>query len=181
MQPSKQELRRTMLSTLKAAAAQDPAGRRSAALRRLLAPLLRPEKPLTVAVYAALPHEVDLLPLLDEYPQHRFCFPRCGARHRMVFHRVTDPAAQLAPAALGIPAPAEDLPVVAPQDFDLVLVPGLAFTEEGARLGYGGGYYDRFLPLCTHACIAAAAFAEQMLPHVPTDEHDVRIPRIIHL
>lgn len=181
MQPSKQELRRTMLSTLKAAAVQDPTGRRSAALRRLLAPLLRSERPLTVAVYAALPHEVDLLPLLEEYPRHRFCFPRCGAQHRMAFHRVTDPASQLAPAALGIPAPAEALPVVAPQEFDLVLVPGLAFTEAGARLGYGGGYYDRFLPLCTNAHIAAAAFAEQMLPHVPTDKHDIAIPHIIHL
>ena len=181
MQPSKQELRRTMLSTLKAAAAQDPTGRRSAALRRLLAPLLCSERPLTVAVYAALPHEVDLLPLLEEYPRHRFCFPRCGAQHRMAFHHVTDPAAQLAPAALGIPAPAEELPMVAPQEFDLVLVPGLAFTETGARLGYGGGYYDRFLPLCAHAHIAAAAFAEQMLPHVPTDEHDIAISHIIHL
>lgn len=181
MQPTKQELRRTMLSRLRAAAAQDPTGRRSAALRRLLAPLLCCERPLTVAVYAALPHEVDLLPLLEEYPRHRFCFPRCGAQHRMAFHHVTDPAEQLAPAALGIPAPAEGLPVVAPQDFDLVLVPGLAFTEAGERLGYGGGYYDRFLPLCTHAQIAAAAFAEQMLPHVPTDEHDVAIPHIIHL
>ena len=181
MQPTKQELRRTMLSTLKAAAAQDPTGRRSAALRRLLAPLLCSEKPLTVAVYAALPHEVDLLPLLEECPRHRFCFPRCGARHRMAFHHVTDPAEQLAPAALGIPAPAEELPVAAPQEFDLVLVPGLAFTEAGARLGYGGGYYDRYLPLCTHAHIAAAAFAEQMLPHVPTDKHDVAISHIIHL
>lgn len=181
MQPTKQELRHTMLSTLKAAAAQDPTGRRSAALRRLLAPLLCSGKPLAVAVYAPLPHEVDLLPLLEEYPRHRFCFPRCGAQHRMTFHHVTAPATQLVPAALGIPAPAEDMPVVAPQDLDLVLVPGLAFTEAGARLGYGGGYYDRFLPLCTRARIAAAAFAEQMLPHVPTDEHDVAIPHIIHL
>ena len=181
MQDSKQELRRSMLSTLKDAAAQDPTGRRSAALCRLLSPLLTAESALNVGVYAPLPHEVNLLPLLDEYPRHRFCFPRCGAGHRMAFHHVTNPATQLAPAALGIPAPAAELPVIPPQELDLVLVPGLAFTEAGTRLGYGGGYYDRFLPLCTRARVAAAAFAEQMLPHVPTDEHDVRIPCIIHL
>ena len=181
MQQNKQELRRGMLQTLKAAAANDPTGRRSAALRRLLAPLLCTPKPLSVAIYAALPHEVDLLPLLDEYPQHRFCFPRCGTAHRMDFHRVTHPATQLAPAALGIPAPTAELPVIPPQELDIVIVPGVAFTESGARLGYGGGYYDRYLPLCTRARLVAAAFAEQMLPHVPTDEHDVAIPHIIHL
>ena len=181
MQETKQSLRRSMLQTLKAAAANDPAGRRSAALRRLLAPLLCTPRPLNVAIYAALPHEVDLLPLLAEYPQHRFCYPRCGAAHAMDFHHVTDPAAQLAPAALGIPAPAADLPVIPPQELDIVIVPGVAFTESGARLGYGGGYYDRYLPRCTRARLAAAAFAEQMLPHLPTDGHDVTIPHIIHL
>ena len=181
MQDSKQHLRRTMLQALRAAAANDPTGRRSAALRRLLAPLFNAPQPLNVALYAALPHEVDLLPLLAEHPQHRFHFPRCGAAHRMDFHRVTDPAAQLAPAALGIPAPAEDLPIVPPQELDIVIVPGLAFTEAGARLGYGGGYYDRFLPLCSRAQVVAAAFAEQMLPAIPTDAHDIAIPRIIHL
>ena len=181
MQDAKQSLRRSMLQTLQAAAANDPTGRRSAALRRLMAPLLDTPQPLAVAIYAALPHEVDLLPLLKTYPQHRFCFPRCKAGHRMDFHRVTDTTTQLAPAALGILAPAADLPVIPPHELDIVVVPGLAFTEAGARLGYGGGYYDRFLPLCTHAKILAAAFAEQILPQVPTDEHDVTIPHIIHL
>lgn len=181
MQQTKQNLRRAMLQTLQAAAAKDPAGRRSAALRRLLAPLLHTPQTLNVAVYAALPHEVDLLPLVEEYAQHRFCFPRCGAGHCMDFHHVTHPSTQLAPGALGIPAPAAELTVIPPQEMDVVIVPGLAFTESGDRLGYGGGYYDRYLPLCTRAQLVAAAFAEQMLPHVPTDEHDVTIPRIIHL
>lgn len=177
----KQELRRTMLQRLKEAAANDPAGRRSAALRRLLAPLLAVPQPLRVAIYAPLPHEVDLLPLLQEYPQHTFCFPRCGREHRMEFHPVQNPAADMAPAAMGIPAPHAHLPVIPPQELDLVIVPGVAFTTAGARLGYGGGYYDRYLPRCTRARLCAAAFAEQIIPFVPVDRHDLPIPQVIHL
>ena len=46
-------------------------------------------------------------------------------------------------------------------------------------MGYGGGYYDRFIPRCTRARVLALAFEEQIYDVLPTEEHDLRIPLII--
>lgn len=177
----KKALRQQMLARLKEAAEADPQGVRSAELRRRLAPLLTATTPLTVAIYAPLPHEVDLLPLLQEHPQHRYVFPRCLKEHRMEFRIVRDPQSDLTAGAMGILAPTENCPLVLPQEIDLLVVPGVAFTLAGARLGYGGGYYDRYIPLCTRARILACAFAEQLVNDLPTEPHDYTLPQLIHL
>lgn len=177
---AKQKLRQHQLARLRAAAEADPQGRRSAALRRLLAPYLQSERPLTIGIYYPLPHEVNLLPLLADYPQHRFAFPRCLKEHRMEFRLVREPAADMEPAALGIPAPKRSQAPITPQELDLLIVPGVAFTTQGERLGYGGGYYDRYIPLCPQARLIACAFREQLVPQLPTGPHDCRIPGIVH-
>ncbi len=176
---NKASLRAAILSKLRA----KPAAERdaeSAQLRGMLGPRLSGAG-MCVALYAPLPHEVDLLPLLREHPQHRYAFPRCLPGRALAFHEVREPARELVPGALGILAPLPTLPTVAPEDFDLVVVPGLAFTPGGERLGYGGGYYDRFLPRCSRAQLVALAFAGQMLPSLPTEAHDLRLPCIHHL
>ncbi len=138
------------------------------------------KRPLCIALYAALPHEVDLLPLLREHPQHRYAFPRCWRGRRMSFHRVASPAGDLAPGAMGIATPLPHLPLMPPEEIDLIIVPGVAFTTAGERLGYGGGYYDSFIPRCPRARILALAYAEQMVEALPSEAHDIRLPQIIH-
>lgn len=177
---AKQELRQQVLARLHTAAEADPQGRRSAALRRLLSPYLECGKPLTIGLYYPLPHEVNLLPLLSAYPQHRFAFPRCLKEHLMEFRLVSDPAADTEPAAMGIPAPKRSQALVTPQELDLLIVPGVAFTAKGERLGYGGGYYDRYIPRCPQAKLLACAFREQLVAHLPTGPHDCRIPCLLH-
>lgn len=59
-----------------------------------------------------------------------------------------------------------------------VIVPGLAFTRAGARLGYGGGFYDRFLPR-VQAPNAGVCFREQLVDELPTSAHDVRVQQVI--
>jgi len=60
-----------------------------------------------------------------------------------------------------------------PQALDVVVVPGLAFTPDGRRLGQGGGHYDRFLPRLRPGCITiGACFAEQVVTDLPTEPHD---------
>ena len=71
-------------------------------------------------------------------------------------------------------------PIVPAEALDMIVVPLVAFDRAGARLGYGGGCYDRYLPMLSPACqIIGIAFDEQRVNHVPTDAHDLPLPNII--
>lgn len=69
-------------------------------------------------------------------------------------------------------------PALDPAVVDFVVVPGLAFTPDGRRLGYGAGFYDRFLPT-VEAPNAGVCFAEQLLDDLPCEPHDVRVQRVV--
>lgn len=71
-------------------------------------------------------------------------------------------------------------PIVPAAELDMVVVPLVAFDRTGARLGYGGGCYDRYLPTVASKClIVGIAFDEQRVDHVPTDAHDLPLPNIV--
>lgn len=79
-----------------------------------------------------------------------------------------------------------DVVVAVPEDHvdpawpDVVVVPGLAFTPAGDRLGQGGGWYDRFLPRLRPECVTVGvAFAEQIVDVLPVEAHDVRVDRVV--
>lgn len=70
---------------------------------------------------------------------------------------------------------------------DLFVVPGLAFTRSGHRLGRGGGYYDRYIQWYTGQChlgtfqrakLVAFAFEEQIIDHIPSETHDLIIDQL---
>ena len=66
-----------------------------------------------------------------------------------------------------------------PLDLDVVVVPGLAFTADGRRLGQGGGHYDRFLPRLRPDCLTiGACFAEQLVESIPTEDHDATVDHV---
>ena len=66
-----------------------------------------------------------------------------------------------------------------PAALDVVVVPGLAFTVDGRRLGQGGGHFDRFLPRLRAGCVTiGAAFAEQIVDDLPTEPHDVHLTHV---
>jgi 5-formyltetrahydrofolate cyclo-ligase len=71
----------------------------------------------------------------------------------------------------------EGIPV---DSIDVVLLPGVAFDKQGFRLGYGGGYYDRFLPLLSpHTITIGVAYELQLLQQVPTEAHDIPLDLIV--
>ena len=82
----------------------------------------------------------------------------------------------LAPGAFGIPEPQGE--AADPASIDLTLVPGAAFDKSGGRLGRGGGYYDRYLPL-VRGLTVGLAFECQMLETVPREAHDIGIQRVV--
>jgi 5-formyltetrahydrofolate cyclo-ligase len=94
---------------------------------------------------------------------------------------VRDPENQLEAGVWGIRQPRADLcPEISAAKIEFVLVPGVAFTRRCERLGYGGGFYDRFIRgLAPRPALVAAAFELQVLPELPTSETDQQVDLII--
>lgn len=67
------------------------------------------------------------------------------------------------------------------EKIDVAIVPGIAFTKDGRRLGRGGGYYDRLLPLLGCAYKIGICFPFQLLDDIPTDSHDVIMDEVVAL
>lgn len=87
---------------------------------------------------------------------------------------------EVAEGDFGMREPVAPTPAVAAADIDLWLVPGVAFTEQGARLGYGGGYYDRLLAQARpDAILAGIAYEQQIAPLLPADPWDVTVMFVV--
>ena len=100
-------------------------------------------------------------------------FPYCF-RGGVMQARVVTSLHELIPAVLGIPAPPVSAPVIAPEDLDLIFVPALAFDKEGYRLGYGGGYYDRYLS-GLNAFTVGLTRQRLTVDELPAESHDVAV------
>ena len=90
---------------------------------------------------------------------------------------VCDHDGTLVKSTFGVPEPTG--PALDPAVVEFVVVPGLAFTADGRRLGYGAGFYDRFLPTVAGVPNAGVCFSEQLVDDVPWEDHDVRVDRVI--
>lgn len=132
----------------------------------------------TILTYMPIHSEVDLTPLLEGYPRKKWSLPRILPEedHHMVFHLYD--AGQLVKHPFGMQEPAPHLPVVLPEEIQLALVPGLAFDRSGWRLGYGGGYYDRFLTEF-HGISAGILFQALLLEDVPHSMLDIPMQWIV--
>ncbi len=126
----------------------------------------------TILTYMPIQAEVDLGQLLIEFPEKRWVLPRMipGEVGRMVFHPY-DPD-YLIVHSYGMAEPAPHLIEVSSQDIQLVLAPGLAFDRSGWRLGYGGGYFDRFLMDFSGVSVGVI-FQAMLLETIPHGEHDI--------
>ena len=95
----------------------------------------------------------------------------------MKFIYITD-LSQVSEGYMGIPEPVADGPV-ADDPTALILMPGLAFDPKGHRIGYGGGYYDKFLAEEPNHPTVALCYGFQMLDHLETEEFDIPVDLVI--
>ena len=126
----------------------------------------------TVLGYWAIGPEPVLTPVLEACLAmgKKLALPRCEADGAMTARRVLS-LEQLESGAFGILEPPEPLRVMEPEELDLILTPGMAFSPTGARLGRGKGYYDRFLEK-TKGKTIGVCFESRLLASIPMEDHD---------
>ena len=81
--------------------------------------------------------------------------------------------------AFSVPEPDAAAPQLEPSEVDFALVPALAVDPRGFRIGYGGGYYDKLLPLLDRACSCAVAYDFQLVPEVPELPFDATVDLVV--
>lgn len=155
-----------------------------------------PAAPHTVAVYAAMGSEVNPAAFAAAaakrgwrvaYPCMLSAIDAAACGQRMCMRAVAADDASAAPfiahptrAFEATDIDSNHFPIVPAEALDMIVVPLVAFDRASARLGYGGGCYDRYLPMLPPVCqIVGIAFDEQRIDHVPTDAHDLPLPHII--
>lgn len=133
-----------------------------------------------IAGFSPIGHEIDVWPLLRALQKqgHRMTLPVVTGSDQPLEFREWSPKCEMAADQYGVSYPAAGQALI-PQ---LILVPLLAFTSNGDRLGYGGGYYDRTLASLrsggeVFAC--GVAYAGQEVAELPTDPHDAKLDGIL--
>ena len=137
----------------------------------------------TVMFYVALPGEVDTKPMIQESLQlgKRIIVPVTDKRTKTLLPCEIFGLHELVSSTFNVLEPPEHLRRVVPaEDIDLIIVPGLSFDLRGGRVGFGAGYYDRFLAQPQlRATTVALSFHGQLVERVPQGEHDVTVDYIV--
>lgn len=131
-------------------------------------------------IYGYLPYnqEVRTVPMLEQAMKEgkRVAVPKCyGDEMRFIY---MDDLSKVEKGYANIPEPIADEPV-ADDKTALVLMPGMAFTKDGKRMGYGGGFYDKFLAAEPEHPTVALCYAFQMVEDLPTEDYDIPVDCVL--
>ena len=135
----------------------------------------------SILAYCPIGSEPDIGPALNEALRQgkQVYLPKCvpAGRH-MAFHQVQS-LYDLKSGAYGIPEPGENNYALSITHYELCLVPGIAFDKEGYRLGYGGGYYDRFLAGHEQLRTLGICYKILLRASLPRDRMDAAVMRVL--
>ena len=151
---------------------------KSAALGRLFRQTEAYRSAKTIYGYLPYNQEVRTTPMLEQAlaDGKRVAVPKCyGDEMRFIF---LEDLSQVEKGYANIPEPIADGPV-ADDETALVLMPGLAFDREGHRIGYGGGFYDKFLAAEPNHPTLALCYDFQMMDHLETEEFDIPVDTVL--
>jgi 5-formyltetrahydrofolate cyclo-ligase len=176
---SKDDARLLGRAARRAVRAEDRPRRAGAAAERLLA-LPEIARSRTVLAYSATPEEIDPSPAVEALRARGVvtALPRVTGPGELVLHRV-EPDTALVPGPFGLLEPPEVSPIVAPEEIDVAIVPGVAFDSACRRIGHGSGFYDRLNSLMGGAVTVGLAFDEQVLAEIPCEVHDVCVDILV--
>ena len=174
---NKTELRR-VIRAQKRAMTEAQINEKSQALGKLFAESDLYKNAKTIYGYLPYNQEVRTVPMLEQALRDgkRVAVPKCyGDEMRFIY---LDDLSAVEKGYAGIPEPIADEPV-AHDKTALVLMPGLAFTTTGQRIGYGGGFYDRFLSAEPDHPTLALCFDFQIQEEIPTEEFDIPVDLVL--
>ncbi|WP_445477755.1 5-formyltetrahydrofolate cyclo-ligase [Lysinibacillus irui] len=136
----------------------------------------------TIGVTISNKPEVDTFLLIEELWQlgKKVAVPKCHPKTREMSFYVIDSFAQLETVYMHLREPIpERCEFVDANEMDVILVPGVVFDRYGYRIGYGGGYYDRYVLNYKKGKLLSMLFDEQIIDRVPTEEHDCPVDIIV--
>ena len=134
-----------------------------------------------VMLYLSMRSEVETDDLLERllYKEKRLCAPVVYTeRHRLIPRRIKDRQTDLVRHRYGMLEPSKACPIFPIAQLQLIVVPGIAFDCKGYRLGYGKGFYDRFLANCPHAIPIGLAYRIQVVENTFPETWDVPVQHI---
>lgn len=174
---NKQELRRAIRERKRAMTEEEIVERSNALAEKFYN---SPAYQAASTIYGYLPYnqEVRTVPMLQRALDEgkRVAVPKVyGEEMRFIY---LEDLTQVSKGYAGIPEPIADAPVAEDQRA-LVLMPGLAFDPQGHRIGYGGGFYDRFLAQEPHHPTLALCYEFQMQAHLDTEEFDIPVDTVL--
>lgn len=174
---NKQELRRTIRERKRAMTEEEIVERSNALAEKFYN---TPAYQAASTIYGYLPYnqEVRTVPMLQRALDEgkRVAVPKVyGEEMRFIY---LEDLTQVSKGYAGIPEPIADAPVAEDKQA-LVLMPGLAFDPQGHRIGYGGGFYDRFLAQEPHHPTLALCYEFQMQAHLDTEEFDIPVDTVL--
>lgn len=148
------------------------------------------QKAKSVGVYMNMPNgEVQTMDIIKHCFQNskKVFLPKCIDKTRMCFLRVEDMKSveEMQPSgSFGIREPSSGIDLICSDPIDVILIPGVAFTPEGKRLGRGAAYYDRFLHdyverIGSRPYLIGLSFIEQIIDEVPVEAHDWILDEVI--
>ena len=134
-----------------------------------------------LAVYLASPDEINIDPYIEHmlHAGVEVVAPRWnGETYELAKVKgLSDADLRRGPMSILEPAEAD---IVKPSDVEVWIVPGLAFTKDGKRLGYGGGWYDRFLASAPKGAVKiGVAYSFQIVDDLPAEPHDIQLTDVV--
>ena len=173
----KKELRRTIRDR-KRAMTEEEIVSRSEKLGKLFVQSEAYKNAKTIYGYLPYNQEVRTVPMLEQALKDgkKVAVPKVYGEEMKFLY--LDDLAQVSRGYAGIPEPIAGEPV-ADDETALVLMPGLAFDPAGHRIGYGGGFYDKFLAAEPNHPTLALCYEFQMLPELHTEEHDIPVDTVL--
>lgn len=135
----------------------------------------------TIGITISKPPEVDTFQIIRKAWEEgkKVVIPKCHPSTKTMTFRSLSAFSQLESVYYGLYEPIESLTEqVLPEEINLLIVPGIAFSKEGYRIGFGGGYYDRYLQQYKGNTLSLA-FHMQIFDTLPFEKHDIPIEKII--